>query len=127
MSIETRWSGAPKLQLPKFLEGSDAIDAYITRFKKFATNQGWPETEWETILSALHIFSTLSGDQQNDYDRLKDTLLKGHDLTEEGFRRTFRQARIQSGETYAQFGVRLSQYFNKWIKLSELVLVISIS
>ena len=36
-----------------------------------------------------------------------------------GFCRKFRQARIQSGETYAQFGARLDHYFNKWLDLTD--------
>ena len=63
--------------------------------------------------AALHVFSTLSKADQRDYKKLREALMKGYDLTEEGFCRKFRQARIQSaGEMYAQFGVRLDHYFN---------------
>ena len=115
---------APKPQLPRFSESTDSIDAYISRFELHATNQDWPEQEWAMALSALltgkalYIFSTLPREQQNDYDRVREALLKGYDLTEEGFRRQFRQARIQGGETYVQFGVRLEHYLTKWVELS---------
>ena len=68
---------------------------------------------------ALHVFSTLSKADQRDYKKLREALMKGYDLTEKGFRRKFHQARIQSGETYAQFGVSLDHYFNKWLELSN--------
>ena len=103
----------------------DSIDAYFDRFEAFAENQGREEGEWALMLSALltgkalHVFSTLSKADQRDYKKLREALMKGYDLTEEGFRRKFRQARIQSGETYAQFGVRLDHYFNKWLELSD--------
>ena len=69
---------------------------------------------------ALHIFSMLSRTDQVDFDNLKDALMRGYDLTEEGFRRKFRAAKIQPGETYAQFGVRIEHYFVKsWVELTE--------
>ena len=120
-----RHGNAPRPKLPKFQEEGDSIDTYIDRFEAFAENQGWQEGEWALMLSALlrgkalHVFSTLSKADQRDYKKLREALMKGYDLTEEGFRRKFRQARIQSGETYAQFGVRLDHYFNKWLELSD--------
>ena len=102
-----RHGNAPRPKLPKFQEEGDSIDAYIDRFEAFAENQGWEEGEWALMLSALltgkalHVFSTLSKADQRDYKKLREALMKGYDLTEEGFRRKFRQARIQSGETYA--------------------------
>ncbi|KAL8609032.1 hypothetical protein ACOMHN_065261 [Nucella lapillus] len=115
---------APRPQLPKFSEGSDSMDAYISRFEVFARSQGWPEREWAMILSALltgkalNIFSTLPAVQQSDFDYLKKALLQGFDLTEEAFRKKFRSVRLQAGETYIQFGARLEHYFQKWLELS---------
>ncbi|KAL8570939.1 hypothetical protein ACOMHN_023611 [Nucella lapillus] len=115
---------APRPQLPKFSEGSDSMDAYISRFEVFARSQGWPEREWAMILSALltgkalNIFSTLPAVQQSDFDCLKKALLQGFDLTEEAFRKKFRSVRLQAGETYIQFGARLEHYFQKWLELS---------
>ncbi|KAL8589271.1 hypothetical protein ACOMHN_039914 [Nucella lapillus] len=114
----------PRPQLPKFSEGSDSMDAYISRFEVFARSQGWPEREWAMILSALltgkalNIFSTLPAVQQSDFDCLKKALLQGFDLTEEAFRKKFRSVRLQAGETYIQFGARLEHYFQKWLELS---------
>ena len=102
-----RHGDAPRPKLPKFWEERDSIDAYFDRFEAFAENQGWEEGEWAVMLSALltgkalHVFSTLSKADQRDYKKLREALMKGYDLTEEGFRRKFRQARIQSGEKYA--------------------------
>ncbi|KAL8601066.1 hypothetical protein ACOMHN_040767 [Nucella lapillus] len=116
---------APRPQLPKFSQGSDSMDAYISRFEVFARSQGWPEREWAMILSALltgkalNIFSTLPAVQQNDFDCLKKALLQGFDLTEEAFRKKFRSVRLQAGETYIQFGARLEHYFQKWLELSR--------
>ena len=56
--------------------------------------------------------------QQTSFPELKLALLRGFDLTEEGFRKKFREAKIQKGESYSQFGARLEHYLNKWIELS---------
>ena len=85
----------------------DSIDAYFDRFEAFAENQGREKGEWAVMLSALltgkalHVFSTLSKADQRDYKKLREALMKGYDLTVEGYRRKFRQARIQSVEKYA--------------------------
>ncbi|KAL8613947.1 hypothetical protein ACOMHN_023183 [Nucella lapillus] len=119
-----RTNNAPRPKLPKFVEGSDSIDAYISRFEVFGRSQGWQEEEWAMTLSALltgkalHIFSTLPPTQQTDFSSLKQALLKGFELTEESFRKKFRSVRLQAGETYSQFGARLEHYFQKWMELS---------
>ncbi|KAL8611041.1 hypothetical protein ACOMHN_042657 [Nucella lapillus] len=119
-----RTNNAPRPKLPKFVEGSDSIDAYISRFEVFGRSQGWQEEEWAMTLSALltgkalHIFSTLPPTQQTDFSSLKQALLKGFELTEESFRKKFRSVRLQAGETYSQFGARLEHYFQKWLELS---------
>ena len=115
---------APRPKLPCFSESSDSIDAYISRFEVFAQNQGWPEEEWAIMLSALltgkalQIFSSLTGSQQTDFLQLKHALMKGYDLTAEGFRKKFRQSRVKQGETFKQFGARIEHYFVKWLSLS---------
>ena len=128
-SIESgcrRHGDAPRPKVPKLQEEGDSIDAYIDRFEAFVENPGWDEGEWALMLlalltgKALHIFSTLSKADQRDYKKLREALMKGYDLTKEGFRQKFRQARIQSGETYAQFGVSLDHHFNKWLELSDI-------
>ncbi|KAL8573663.1 hypothetical protein ACOMHN_007216 [Nucella lapillus] len=119
-----RTNNAPRPKLPKFVEGSDSIDAYISRFEVFGRSQGWQEEEWAMTLSALltgkalYIFSTLPPTQQTDFSSLKQALLKGFELTEESFRKKFRSVRLQAGETYSQFGARLEHYFQKWLELS---------
>ena len=60
----------------------------------------------------------LPREDQDDVQKLKEAVVRGYDLTGEGFRRKFRQAKIQSGETYSQFSARLDHYFTKWVELS---------
>ena len=43
----------------------------------------------------------------NDYEKLKDALLKNFDMTERGFRKKFRNDRPERSETFIHFGSRL--------------------
>ena len=51
---------------------------------------------WASYLSALlkgralNVYDRLSTEDEADYDKLKDTLLKNFDMTERGFKKKFR-------------------------------------
>ncbi|XP_069109726.1 uncharacterized protein [Argopecten irradians] len=122
-------------KLPPFEEGKDNMDAYISRFERYALAQKWEKQNWGANLSALlkgralDVFSRMPVDQALDsrmpvdqaldFDLLKTALLKRFELTEEGFRKKFRSARPETGETFAQFAVRLDSYFLRWINMTE--------
>lgn len=82
---------APKL--PSFVDGKDDLDAYLQRFERFATTAKWEKTGWASKLSALlsgralEVYSRLSEEAAQDYDRVKLALMKRYDLTEDGYRR----------------------------------------
>ena len=108
-----RHSSAPSPKLPPFSEDKDSLDAYLNRFERYAVSQGWPETHWAISLSALlrgkslDVYSRLSADQAKDYSTLKDALLRRFELTADDFRKKFRFASPESGETPSQFLVRI--------------------
>ena len=112
-------------KLPSFCDGKDNMDAYLKRFERFAKNAKWPAEEWATNLStllqgkALEVYSRLSSDDANDYDKLRDALLKRYQLTEEGFRQKFRNSKQEIGETAGQFVIRLSNYLARWMELGK--------
>ena len=68
---------------------------------------------------ALDVYSRLSSSDANDYDKLKEALLRRFRMTEEGFRKKFRSARPETGETAPQFAVRLENYFCRWLDLAQ--------
>lgn len=90
------------LRLPAFDENKDEIDAYIRRFERFAEIAGWKRDEWAINLGALltgkalDVYSSLTSAEANEYDTVKDSLLKRYQLTEEGFRQTFRESKPQT-------------------------------
>ena len=112
-------------KLPSFCDGKDNMDAYLKRFERFAKNAKWPAEEWATNLStllqgkALDVYSRLSVDDANDYDKLREALLKRYQLTEEGFRQKFRNSKQEVGETAGQFVIRLNNYLSRWMELGK--------
>ena len=106
---------APKL--PSFVDGKDDLDAYLQTFESFATTAKWEKTEWTSKLStlfsgrALEVYSRLSEEGAQDYDRVKLALMKRYDLTEDGYRHKFRASKPEVDESPEQFIVRLDRYF----------------
>ncbi|XP_071501873.1 uncharacterized protein [Diadema antillarum] len=113
---------APKL--PAFQCGKDNLDVYLHRFERYANAQHWPRDVWAVHLSALltgkalDTYSRLDDDEAQDYDRVKAAVLKRYSLTSDGFRRKFRGAKPETGETAAQFVIRIRSYLEKWLELS---------
>jgi hypothetical protein len=116
---------APRPKLPPFDEASDDIDAYLERFERYASSQGWEEDDWAVSLSplltgkGLQVYVSLPADKMNDYEGLKMALLKRYQMTGEGFRKKFRDAEALPSETAFQFASRLARYLERWIGLAE--------
>ena len=114
---------APKL--PSFVDGKDDLDAYLQRFERFATTAKWEKTGWASKLSALlsgralEVYSRLSEEAAQDYDRVRLALMKRYDLTEDGYRRKFRASKPEVDESPEQFIVRLDRYLLRWLELSN--------
>ena len=117
-------SRAPKL--PAFNQDKDDIDAYLHRFERYATSQGWNRNnEWATNLGALlqgdalFEYSSLSPQEASDYDRVKEAVLTAYNLTAEGFRHKFRDVRPIQGESGSRFVTRLNNYLHRWMELEN--------
>ncbi|XP_078666715.1 uncharacterized protein LOC144908750 [Branchiostoma floridae x Branchiostoma belcheri] len=112
-------------KLPPFVDGKDEVDAFLQRFERFASSNGWREEVWASNLSALltgkalEVYSRLSNEDAQDYDKVKVALLKRYNLTEDGFRNKFRQNKPDKGESPEQFLVRLTSYLDRWVELSK--------
>jgi len=114
---------APKM--PYFDEERDFMDSYLGRFERFAEIQKWRREHWAMYLSALlkgralDVHSRMPPDQANDYDRLKEALLKRYLLSADGFKKRFRSAKSEAGETLSQFLTRIDNYLEHWIELAK--------
>ena len=115
-------SKAPKL--PRFDESKDNIDVYLMRFERYAKARGWPATEWAVYLSTLlsgkadEVYYALSEEQAGEYHELKKAILIRYELHEAGFRKKFKTAKPDVGESGAQFAHRLISYFQRWSELA---------
>ncbi|KAJ8043218.1 hypothetical protein HOLleu_10211 [Holothuria leucospilota] len=83
-----------KSHFPSFDDKVDEIDCYLKRFERFVETMGYPRDKMAVLLSTV-----LKGKSLN-YDRLKSALLKSYNLNADGFRRKFRNSKLDSGETY---------------------------
>lgn len=117
----------PKVRLPKipcFDDKKDAMDSYLDRFERFAEACHWGTEDLVLQLSvlltgqALDIYTRLPKADAADYEKVKKALLRHYDLTEDGYRSRFRTAKPQAREPPPQFMARLTDYLEKWIKLS---------
>ena len=101
------------------------MDAYLQRFERYATSQNWPKDEWAVHLSALlkgkalDVYSRIAPHEAMKFDVLKEALLKRFEMTEDGFRKRFRNCCPELGETFMQFSMRLAQYIDRWLDLSK--------
>ena len=68
---------------------------------------------------ALDVYSRLSEEAASDYSKMKITLMKRYDLTEDGYRRKFRVSTPETDESPDQVIVRLSPYLIRWFELSK--------
>ena len=113
-------------KLPYFNEVHDDMDSYLQRFERYAETQKWKPEIWAVNLSALlrgkalEVYARLPTADALDYGKLKYALLQRFELTEEGFKKKFRGAKPESGETFVQFSARIRNYFNRWVEFAHI-------
>lgn len=118
-------STKPKPKIPFFDEATDDMDSYLERFEWIAENYKWDKEDWPFHLSqylkgkATEAYTRLSKTDRKDYDLVKEALLRRYNLTDEGYRKKFRESQPEDNETPQQFIVRLRNYLEKWIQLSQ--------
>ena len=75
--------------VPPFQETD--VDTYFLNFEKMAKCLRWPKEYWITLLQkvltgrAREIFTHLSAEQSNDYDYVKDLILRSYQLNPEAY------------------------------------------
>ena len=122
---DTRTNLAKKPKLPTFDEKTDDMDAYLQRFERFAQAQKWNEEEWAVSISplltgkGLQVYTSLPPSEANNYSSLKKALLMRYELTEEGFRRKFRESKPEVSDTVFQYVARLKRYLDRWLELAK--------
>ena len=62
---------------------------------------------------ALDVYTRMSGPDAQDYDKLKEALLRHYNFTEKWYRQRFRECKPEQGETPDQLIERLQTYLRK--------------
>ncbi|XP_052692422.1 uncharacterized protein LOC128170699 isoform X2 [Crassostrea angulata] len=112
-------------KLPFFDDSHDEMDSYLLRFERYAEAQRWDRSDWAINLSALlkgkalDVYALMPKTDAFDYNTLKTALLRRFELTDDGFKKKFRSCRPDPSETFSQFAVRLSSYFDRWIEMAK--------
>ncbi|GFS05230.1 reverse transcriptase [Elysia marginata] len=107
------------------LDVRDDLDIWLTRFERFIESNSWSRDKWSSSMCALltgralDCYGRLSSEQAQDYDKVKQALMKRYDLTEDGYRRKFRLCKPAEGESPDMYFVRIVTYLDRWIELSR--------
>ncbi|GFS14443.1 zinc finger protein [Elysia marginata] len=77
----------------------------VNAFERFAESNRWSRDNWSTSLCALltgralDCYGRLSSEQAQDYDKVKQALMKRYDLTEDRYPRKFRSCKPAEDNT----------------------------
>ena len=56
---------------------------------------------------AMHVYTRMADGDANDYAKLKKALLASYNFSEDGYRKRFREVKLETEETPHQFVIRL--------------------
>ena len=104
--------------VPSFQE--DDVDMFFLYFEKLATNLNWPKDYWTILLQkafvgkAREIFALLSVEQSQEYEYVKDVVLRGYQLNPEAYRQKFRNCQRDNSQTFVEFARVKEQLFDLW-------------
>ena len=61
-------------KLPAFVDEKDELDSYLYHFEHYAKNASWEKNTWAIKLSAIDMYTRMSNEDANGYDKLKKAL-----------------------------------------------------
>lgn len=109
--------------VPRF--DPDKVEVFFEMFEKIAIQREWPKEEWVTLLQgsltgkAQEAYVALDLGQIEDYDVVRQAVLKAYELVPEAYRQRFRTERVKPGQTYLDFARQQEAAFDKWLRASE--------
>lgn len=105
--------------VPAFEENQ--ITEFFDRFEKIATGNKWPKDQCSTLAQtafvrkALKAIDSLSFAQSQNYETLKDAVLRSYEFQPEAYRQRFRNCRKRPHETHSDFCRGLREQFRAWM------------
>src|SRR5215469_13673362 len=113
------------IKIAPFNEEKDKIDIYLEKFERIAKESNWDENLWTRKLApsltarANDVYVNLNEEDSKDYEKLKEALLKKYNLTENGYKKKFKESKPVNDEDTVQYIERIGTYLDKWIHLSR--------
>ena len=110
------------LKLPLFNDEKDDLDAYLVRFE--IRPEFW-STQLARLLQgrSLDVYQRLPAEEVDNYESLKNQLLKRFRLTEGVYRKKFKMSKLEVGETPEQFVERPKQTMTSMKPMDTQVIV----
>src|SRR5215469_11906778 len=111
------------IKIAPFNEEKDKIDIYLEKFERIAKESNWDENLWTGKLApsltarANDVYVNLNEEDSKNYEKLKEALLKKYNLTENGYKKKFKESKPEDDEDTAQYIERIGTYLDKWIHL----------
>ncbi|GFX87523.1 retrovirus-related Pol polyprotein from transposon 297 [Trichonephila clavipes] len=116
----------PKLELnriiPRFNSKEDEMGLYLTIFEHQVKFLNIPEKTWTAYLigslppDIAQLIAREDEDDAQNYEKVKEMLLKRFRVTGDRFRQYFSQQKKNSDSTWRDLYFELSSYFEGWIK-----------
>ncbi|XP_070184094.1 uncharacterized protein [Littorina saxatilis] len=113
-----------KLKLP-YLDDKDDLEAYFRQFERVAKISKWDDDDWGARLGcqlkgkAREAYARLSDEEAKVYNTVKAAILEKFQLTSEAYRKKFRGAKKEAGESAKEGLTRIQLYFDRWVELAK--------
>ena len=107
-----------------FNETQETIDTYLQHFERLARIHGVSQDYWATVVSAFlqgnakAVYSSLDPSEWENYEKLKEALLKHYCLNKEAYLKRFRKTVKRNTETHGQFHTRVKSLFEMWYRMT---------
>ncbi|KAL2077928.1 hypothetical protein ACEWY4_025613 [Coilia grayii] len=117
LALQQGWK-PPKMS--PYNEDED-IEHYLTTFERLAVASQWPREAWALYLvpllkgKARAAYVAMNVEDSQDYDRVKQAILRKYEISEETYRQRFRSDTILEGETAKELHARLKDLAEKWL------------
>ena len=108
-------------KLPK-LQDSDDIEAYLYTFERHMETYKVERTYWVAQLAPLlrgmaqKAYMAVPRESSNDYQEVKEAILRRYDIGEDTYRQRFAEAVPQEKESFSQFSARVGDLLDKWAR-----------
>ncbi len=107
------------------LEDTEDIEHFLTTFERLAEVYQWPRGDWAIRLiplltgKARSAFVAMNPSQTQDYDQLKQAILKKYEISTETYRLRFRSLNTPVNESPQELYTRLKDLFCKWVQFNK--------